>query len=136
MKHALCMAAKRGVDVRIVTHGVPDKKIIYRLTRSNYDHLLKAGVRIFEYTPGFIHAKSYICDDEIGVVGTINMDYRSLYLHFECGVLMYKTQAVRDLKKDTIETIKASKEISIEDTQKGVLGRLFDAFLRLIAPLT
>ncbi len=136
MKHALCMAAKRGVDVRIVTPGIPDKKIIYRLTRSNYDPLLKAGVRIFEYTPGFMHAKSYICDDEIGVVGTINMDYRSLYLHFECGVLMYRTQAVRDLKKDSIETIKASKEISIEDTKKGVLGRLFDAFLRLIAPLT
>lgn len=130
------MAAKRGVDVRIVTPGIPDKKIIYRLTRSNYDPLLKAGVRIFEYTPGFIHAKSYICDDEIGIVGTINMDYRSLYLHFECGVLMYRTQAVKDLKKDSIETIKASREVSIEDTKKGVLVRFFDALLRLIAPLT
>jgi len=136
MKHALCIAAKRGVDVRIVTPGIPDKKIIYRLTRSNYEPLLKAGVRIFEYTPGFIHAKSYICDDKIGVVGTINMDYRSLYLHFECGVLMYETQSVKDLKKDSIKTIRASREVSIEDIEKGVLGRFFDAFLRLVAPLT
>lgn len=136
MKHALCIAAKRGVDVRIVTPGIPDKKIIYRLTRSNYEPLLKAGVRIFEYTPGFIHAKSYICDDKIGVVGTINMDYRSLYLHFECGVLMYETQSVKDLKKDSIKTIRASREVSIEDIEKGVLGRFFYAFLRLVAPLT
>ncbi|MDF2801616.1 MAG: cardiolipin synthase, partial [Anaerocolumna sp.] len=85
MKYALTMAAKRGIDVRIVTPGIPDKKIVYRLTRSNYAPLIKSGVRIYEYTPGFIHAKSYVCDDELAVVGTINMDYRSLYLHFECG---------------------------------------------------
>ncbi len=136
MKHALCMAAKRGVDVRIVTPGIPDKKIIYRLTRSNYAPLLKAGVRIYEYTPGFLHAKSYVCDDEIAVVGTINMDYRSLYLHFECGVLVYKAKSIMDLKKDSIEVIGNSMEVNESDIKKRFLGRLIDAILRLIAPLT
>jgi cardiolipin synthase len=93
------MAAKRGVDVRSVTPGIADKKVVYRLTRSNYAPLLNAGVRIYEYTPGFIHAKSYVCDDEFAVVGTINMDYRSLYLHFECGTFMYRTDSIMDLKK-------------------------------------
>lgn len=136
MKDALCMAAKRGVDVRIVTPGIPDKKIIYRLTRSNYEPLLKAGVKIYEYSPGFIHAKSYVSDDEIGVVGTINMDFRSLYLHFECGVLMYKSESIMDLKRDSIDTINMSKQVNEGDMKKGRLGRFFDAILRLVSPLT
>ena len=98
MKLAITLAAKRGVDVRIVTPGIPDKPLVFRLTRSNYVPLLKAGVKIYEYTPGFIHAKSYVCDDEYAVVGTINMDYRSLYLHFECGTFLYRNDAVLDLK--------------------------------------
>lgn len=85
-KDALCMAAQRGIDVRLVTPGIPDKRMVYSLTRSYYEPLIRAGVRIYEYTPGFIHAKSYLVDDEIGVVGTINMDYRSLYLHMEDAV--------------------------------------------------
>ena len=80
--------------------AIPDKKTIFRLTRSYYRPLMKAGVRIYEYTPGFMHAKSYLSDDKIGVVGTINMDYRSLFLHFECGTLLIGCQALYDLKKD------------------------------------
>lgn len=135
MKFALCMTAKRGVDIRIVTPGIPDKKLVYRLTRSNYAPLLKDGVRIYEYTPGFIHAKSFVCDDELAVVGTINMDYRSLYLHFECGSLLYRNSSIMDLKKDSIETILKSKEVSINDRRHGFLGGLFDAVLRIFAPL-
>ncbi|TCT16060.1 cardiolipin synthase [Natranaerovirga pectinivora] len=135
MKSALCMAAKRGVDVRIVTPGIPDKKIVFRLTRSNYLPLLKAGVKIYEYTPGFIHGKSYVCDDELGVVGTINMDYRSLYLHFECGTFLYKTPSIMDLKKDSLETIDKSKEIKVNNCKQGLFGSLFDAVLRVFAPL-
>lgn len=135
LKAALCMAAKRGVDVRIVTPGIPDKKIIFRLTRSNYLPLLKAGVKIYEYTPGFIHAKSYVSDDEFAVIGTINMDYRSLYLHFECGTFLYQTKAIMDLKKDALNTISKSREIKPCDCREGVLGSLFDAVLRVFAPL-
>lgn len=136
MKYAVTMAAKRGVDVRIVTPGIPDKKIIYRLTQSNYEPFIKAGAKIYEYSPGFLHGKSFVCDDEIGVVGTINMDFRSLYLHFECGVFMYKTQAVLDLKKDSLETISQSRLVTIEDTKKYFFTRFFDAILRLVSPLT
>lgn len=135
MKIALCLAAKRGVDVRIVTPGIPDKKIIYRLTRSNYAPLLKAGVKIYEYVPGFIHAKSYVCDDRFAVVGTINMDYRSLYLHFECGTYMYDTSAIADIKKDCEETFMKSFQITLENRKQTVLGRLFDSVLRVLSPL-
>ena len=136
---SLVSAAKRGVDVRIVLPGTPDKKVAYRLSRSYYLPLLEAGVRIYEYTPGFIHAKSYVSDDEIGVVGTINMDYRSLYLHFECGVLMYESAALAELKKDALKLFEVSHEVSIEERKRGkfrqLWGGLIDSFLRVFAPL-
>lgn len=135
MKTALCSAAKRGVDVRIVTPGVPDKKIVYRLTRSHYMPLLKAGVRIFEYAPGFIHAKSYVADDETAVIGTINMDYRSLYLHFECGTYLYRCPAVMDLKADALDTLAKSREVQLSRIHHTAVGALLDAVLRLVAPL-
>lgn len=135
MRNALCTAAKRGVDVRIVTPAIPDKPTIFRLTRSNYPPLLRAGIRIFEYTPGFIHAKSYICDDEFGVVGSVNMDFRSLYLHFECATLLYRTSGLAELKKDSLETIEASREITLKDCKQGIIGGLFDSVLRVFAPL-
>lgn len=135
LQSALCLAAKRGVDVRIVTPGIPDKKLVFRITRSNYMPLLKAGVRIYEYTPGFIHAKSYVSDDDIGVVGTINMDYRSLYLHFECGALLYGHEVLKDLKKDALETFHVSKEIKKGDLKETLPARIFDALLRLFAIL-
>lgn len=135
MKSALCLAAKRGVDVRLVTPGVPDKKVVYRLTRANYDPLLRAGVKIYEYTPGFLHAKSYVCDDKFGIVGTINMDYRSLYLHFECGTFVYGAKMIQSLKSDTIETIQLSREITLNDRKTGYFGKLFNAILQIFAPL-
>ena len=135
MQAALCAAAKRGVDVRIVTPGVPDKKVVYRLTRSYYAPLLRAGVRIYEYTPGFIHAKSYLSDDTTGVVGTINMDYRSLYLHFECGTYLYRTPALQALKADVMDTLAKSREISPADCRRHFWSRMLDAVLRIAAPL-
>lgn len=135
MKRALVMAVKRGVDVRIVTPGIPDKKIVFRLTRANYLPLLKAGVKIYEYTPGFVHAKSFISDDVVGVVGTINLDYRSLYLHFECGVWMYQVPALADLKRDTLETMGKSCRVYKENVHSKGFGRLLDGLLRIMAPL-
>ena len=136
---ALCAAAKRGVDVRMVLPGTPDKKIAYRLSRSYYLPLMNAGVRIYEYTPGFMHAKSYVCDDTLAVVGTINMDYRSLYLHFECGVLMVGNSAIKDLKNDALQLFRISHEVTPAERRRGLLrsvtGGLIDAVLRVFAPL-
>lgn len=136
---ALCSAAKRGVDVRIVLPGIPDKKLAYRLTRSYYGPLLKSGIRLYEYTPGFIHSKSYVCDDKLAVAGTINMDFRSLYLHFECGVFMYGCSAVEELKRDALETFCISHEVKLGDGDKGpvrnFMGALLDSVLRIFAPL-
>lgn len=135
MQTALTLAAKRGVDVRIVTPGIPDKKMVFRLTRSYYRPLLKAGVRIYEYKPGFMHAKSYLSDDRIGVVGSINMDYRSLYLHFECGTLMIGCSALADLKADCLDTFEKAKEVQKEELRVGFFGLLFDGLLRALSPL-
>ncbi|MEG2104379.1 MAG: cardiolipin synthase [Oscillospiraceae bacterium] len=137
---ALCAAAKRGVDVRLVLPGTPDKIIAYRLSRSYYLPLLEAGIRIYEYTPGFIHAKSYVCDDKLAVVGTINMDYRSLYLHFECGVFIYGSNAVRELKRDALKTFDVSHEVSAAERRRGgfirsFIGGFIDSVLRVFAPL-
>ena len=135
MRAALCLAALRGVDVRIVTPGIPDKKTVYRLTRANYSILMKAGVKIYEYTPGFIHAKSMLCDDERAVVGTINLDYRSLYLHFENAVYFKNVDAIADLKRDCEETFTLSLLCTPENTKRGVFARMRDSFLRLFETL-
>ncbi len=135
VRFALCRAAARGVDVRIVTPGIPDKKMIYRLTRANYALLMRAGVKIYEYTPGFIHAKSLVCDDESAVVGTINFDYRSLYLHFEDGVYFSGCQAVLDVKRDAEEVFAVSKLCTKENTKRGLIGRLIDSLLRVFETL-
>lgn len=135
LQAALCMAAKRGVDVRMITPGIPDKKLVYRLTRSYYPTLLRAGVKIYEYTPGFIHAKSFVCDDKLCVVGTINMDYRSLYLHFECGTLMYNNPEIKQVKKDDLDTMEKCRKVELSDVKTNFLGELFDSFLRSVAPL-
>ena len=135
MQSALTLAAKRGVDVRIVTPGVPDKKMVYRLTRSYYAPLVRAGVRIYEYTPGFLHAKSFVCDDRIAVVGTINMDYRSLFLHFECGVLLMEHSVIEEIKQDALQTMAAGREIRMKDSKKYSRSSLIDLILRLLSPL-
>lgn len=136
MNRELCMAAKRGIDVRIITPGIPDKKLVYKITRSYYAPLAAAGVRIYEYTPGFIHAKQCVCDDELAVIGTINLDYRSLYLHFENGVLMYKTKVVSDMAADFENTFSVCEEVT--DRYKGgrsMVLRIGQCMLRLLAPL-
>lgn len=135
MQHALCRAARRGVDVRIVTPGIPDKRIVYSLTRSYYETLIRAGVRIYEYTPGFIHAKSYLVDDYLGIVGTINMDYRSLYLHMEDAVLMIQCSALEKLKLDCILTLEKSRRVTLQDCKDRRRTRLWQAILRTISPL-
>ena len=135
MRSALCLAALRGVDVRIVTPAIPDKKTIYRLTRANYSVLMKAGVKIYEYTPGFIHAKSMLCDDECAVVGTINLDYRSLYLHFENAVYFQDEKAIGELKRDCEETFAVSKLCTVENTRRNLFGRIFDSLLRIFETL-
>ena len=135
LQTALCLAAKRGVDVRIGTPGIPDKKLVYQLTRSYYPPLIKAGVKIFEYTPGFLHAKSFVADDHIAVVGSINLDYRSLYLHFECGCLLVDSPLIQDLKQDCLQTYAVSHPVSMEDCRPGLLGGLVSAVLRVASPL-
>jgi len=132
---ALIKAAERGVDVRIFIPGIPDKKIVYRLSKSYYAPLLKAGIKIFEYIPGFIHAKACLIDDNIGTIGTVNLDYRSLFLHFECNSLFYKSSILDELKIDMIETQKKCKEVKEKDIKKGYFHRVFDAILRIFAPL-
>ncbi len=135
LRFALVQAAERGVDVRIVTPGIPDKKTVYRLTRANYGSLLKAGVKIYEYTPGFLHAKSILSDDECAVVGTINFDYRSLYLHFENGVYFTDKAAIAALKRDCEQTFAVSLERAEGDRKRGVFGRTFDSILRVFETL-
>lgn len=136
MMTALCLAAKSGVDVRIMTPGIPDKKMVFLLTQSYYEQLLTAGVRIYEYQPGFLHAKSFVCDDEIAVVGTINLDYRSLYLHFENGVWFYKNKVIQNILSDFQETLHYCDPISIDFCRsRNIIVRAFQSILRLFAPL-
>lgn len=135
LRTALCQASMRGVDVRIVTPGIPDKKMTYRLTRANYAILLKAGVRIYEYNGGFIHAKSMVSDGACAVVGTINLDYRSLYHHFENAVYFTKRSAVEDVRRDAEETFALSFERTKENFKRGVFGRLVDSLLRVFETL-
>ena len=135
VRAALCDASKRGVDVRIVTPAIPDKKTVFRLTRANYPPLLKAGVKIYEYTPGFVHSKCVVSDDNCAVVGTINLDYRSLYLHFEDAVYFTGLDAVKDVKKDFEETFPLSKIIEKDTVKRTIFGRLIDSFLRVFETL-
>lgn len=136
MNRELGLAAKRGVDVRLITPGIPDKRVVFCVTRSYYTGLAREGVRIYEYTPGFIHAKQCVCDDEVATVGTINLDYRSLYLHFENGVLLYNCPAIRDIKQDFDETFPLCREVTekYRNGRSAVL-RTGQCILRLLSPL-
>lgn len=136
MKTALVNAAKCGVDVRIVVPGIPDKKLVYLLTQANFAHLIKGGVKIYKYEPGFIHSKCFVVDDVYATVGTVNLDYRSLYLHFECGTFQYRTQAVMQVKQDMVDTYEVSHQVTLEECQnKFILVRMFMGALKLFAPL-
>lgn len=136
MSRALILAAKSGIDVRIITPHVADKWFVHAVTRAYYKQLVKFGVKIYEYTPGFIHAKSFVSDDKTAVVGTINLDFRSLYLHFECATWMYGTEAVADIKSDFLETMEKSQEITYEECLRvGFFRRITRSLLRLFAPM-
>ena len=128
-------AAMRGVDVRIIVPHIPDKKLVFAATRSFYHRLMSAGVRIYEYTPGFIHAKTYISDDKYVMIGTINLDYRSLVHHFENGVWMYKCECIEDIKLDVVNTMEQCMEITEEMLSTGPLRRFIRSVIRLFAPL-
>jgi cardiolipin synthase len=136
MIRALTAAAKSGIDVRIITPHHGDKWFVHMVTRSYYNLLMKSGVKIYEYTPGFIHAKTYVADDMYGVVGTINMDYRSLYLHFECGVWLYNCHCVADIKKDFLETLSVCQQITSDYFKHYKwYHTLISSILRVFAPL-
>lgn len=133
---ALINAARSGVDVRIVTPAIPDKKLVFLLTQANYENLIRGGVKIYQYTPGFIHSKCFVVDDEYASVGTTNLDHRALYLHFECGVLLYKTDSVLDVRKDAEATFAVSRQIMLEDcANKNFFYQQFLSIMQLFSPL-
>ena len=135
MLSALTIAAKSGVDVRIMTPFRWDKRFVHFMTRSYYRELIRAGVKIYEYTPGFIHSKIFVCDDEITTIGTANMDFRSLYLQFECGAFFCGSDIVSDVRDDFLKTIPVCKEIAEENCQSNAFVRFLQDLFRLFAPL-
>ena len=132
---AMVKAAERGVDVRIVTPGIPDKKMVFRMTRSYYKPLMQAGVKIYEYTPGFVHAKGCVMDGEVATVGTVNLDYRSLFLHYENNSLFADASLVTQVREDMEETMALCRLQTDEDVKRSFWGEMRDGFLRIIAPL-
>ena len=136
LETALKYAAERGVDVKLILPGIPDKKVAYALAKAQYRSLIRAGVKIYEYTPGFVHAKVVVSDDKKAVVGTINLDYRSLYHHFECATYMYRTGCISDIEKDFQDTLARCREV----TQTTIRNEKFfykaaGSLLQFIAPL-
>jgi cardiolipin synthase len=132
---ALTVAAKSGVDVRIITPHRWDKWIVAITSRSYYRRLIQAGVKVYEYTSGFNHSKTFVSDDRIATVGTTNLDFRSLYLHFECGVLIYNSDTVMAVKDDFLRTLPASHQISLKDCARNAFQRIIPDVLRIFAPL-
>ncbi len=135
MTEVLKMAAKSGIDVRIITPGVPDKWYVHPATQYSYLELLEAGVKIYEYTPGFLHSKLFVSDDKIATVGTVNMDYRSFVLHFECGAWICNNDTVLDVKQNFLDILECSKEITLKEWQSiPVFRKLKQTVLHLFAP--
>ena len=136
MINELCLAALTGTDVRIITPKVYDKWYVYMVTCSNYRILLEAGVRIFEYTPGYMHAKMIISDDDNAIIGSINMDYRSFYLHFENGVWICGSPVIQDIKEDILRTMAQCEEIKLEKwNERPWYKKVGELFFRIFAPL-
>ena len=135
MVNALGLAARRGVDVRIITPGIPDKKTVYQVTRSYYGGLAEQGVRIFEYSPGFCHAKQCVCDGRYATIGTSNLDYRSFYHHFENDILLMDCDAVKQIEADFVQLFPQCREVTREYCSGKKHMLLFQCLLRLIAPL-
>ena len=132
---AMLAAARRGVDVRIIMPGIPDKKLIFRMSRSFYQVLLNGGVKIYEYTPGFIHAKSFVSDDKVATIGTVNLDYRSLFLHFENNSLFYRSGIVEKIKEDFLATQALCSAVQPYDKKRYSRRWAVDGLLRIFAPL-
>jgi len=136
LKTALIYAAQRGVDVRLILPGIPDKKLAFALAKSHYKRLVGAGVKIYEYTPGFVHAKVFVSDDVKAVVGTINLDYRSLYHHFECGTYMFKTDCIPDIERDFQETMAKCRQVTPETIKNETLFyKVAGNLMKFVAPL-
>ncbi|MDE6668010.1 MAG: cardiolipin synthase [Clostridia bacterium] len=133
--HALENTAMRGVDVRIITPHIPDKKLVFSMTRSHYNRLIQAGVKIYEYESGFVHAKTYLSDDETAIVGTINMDYRSLVHHFENGVWIYNHKVIEDIKKDFLDTQLKSIHIVSGTLKENLWQKFVRAMVKVFSPL-
>ena len=134
--NALILASKRGVDVRIVIPGIPDKKMVYSISESYIEPLTEGGVKVYKYTKGFIHAKVFVSDDIRATVGTLNMDYRSLYLHFECGCYFENNSVIKDIKKDALDTFDESHLVTEKETKTSHFKSFKQSVLRLFAPLT
>ena len=136
LRTSIKYAASRGVDISIILPGVPDKRLAYALAKSHYKDLVKSGVHIYEYTPGFVHTKNFVSDDEKAIVGTINLDYRSLYHHFECATYMYKCDAVADVERDFQQTLAQCREITLDTIKhEKIFYKLMGPLVKLIAPL-
>ena len=135
IKSALVLAAKSGVCVKIITPGIWDKRLVHYTTRSYYRELIEEGIEVYEYVNGFMHSKTFVSDDLVATVGTVNLDYRSLYLHFECGVCLYESKAVGEIKEDFEKTLKICRKISLEESKGNPITRIIDVLLRLFAPL-
>ena len=136
MLHAITLAAKRGVDVRIILPHIPDKWYAFVLARANYKALLKAGVKVYEYTPGFVHAKVFVADGERAVVGSMNLDYRSLYWHYECSAYLYKVPAIADIHKDFVDTQAMCERVTDETVKQiSMFSRVAAFVLKIVAPL-
>lgn len=136
LEHALKFAAERGVDVRLLMPGIPDKSTPYALAKRYYRTLIDSGVKIYEYSPGFLHAKVFLSDDIKAVVGTINLDYRSLYHHFECATYLYKVSALKDIKQDFEKTLAVCSLVTKEDLKKLPLKtKVVGIVVKLLAPL-
>ena len=133
---ALKFAAERGVDVRLILPGIPDKKMAFALAKTHYSSLIQAGVKIYEYTPGFVHAKIFVCDDEKAVVGTINLDYRSLYHHFECATYLYRTACIPQIEEDFQSTMALCQEVTPETIKNEKLSyKIKGSVMKILAPL-
>ena len=136
MQQALEHAAKCGVDVRIIMPHIPDKKMVFYIGRTYYPQLIRAGVKIYEYTPGFVHSKTFLSDGDMATVGTINLDFRSLYLHYECGTLFYKTEGLDKIKEDFQDTFEKCQPVNMQDYYRFPLRqRMAGRVLRVFGPL-
>jgi cardiolipin synthase len=132
---SLIMSAKSGTDVRIMTPSCPDKPLVQMVTRSYYRQLIKSGIKIYEYSAGFNHSKTFVCDDVMATVGTPNLDYRSLCLDYECAVFLYKNSSIKDIKNDFLLTIPQCKEVTLKDCARNAAFVFVQDVVRIFAPM-